>query len=280
MTGECNVARDLMPLCIDGAASKESEAYVGAHVSECEACRAYYDGMKASLPKRAAAQSAKEQAAFSRTAEKLCRRRWFRKALIAVLVLALLIGGIAVGRFVYENASRRVKAYECDTTVVQLSDGRIMTIVNNGKNMLYGAYAGRDGAGMTGQIDIWRYRFGHGEYRTIVYAVIWDDADTLQSIRLNDATIWRQGDALQAASKELEEWVNAREELDRRRREIEKAHALEMVQNEDYGQNYQLTGEEDAELNDLEQAVATAYDNVPEWPKGSMVSSPQVIYAE
>ena len=278
MKGECNVARDLMPLCIDGAASKESEAYVEAHVSECEACRAYYDGMRARLPESVRRQAEAEGEAFARTAARMRRRRVLKRALAAALALALLIGGIAVGRFVYENASRRVKAYECDTTVVQLSDGRIMTIVNNGKNMLYGAYATIDSAGMIGQINIYRYRFGHDEYRTIVYAAIWDDA--FRSITLNDEAIWRQGDVLRAASKELEEWVNARDELDRRRREIEKAHALEMIQNEDYGETYQLTSEERTELNDLEKAVATAYDNVPEWPKGSIVSTPQVIHAE
>ena len=35
---ECNVVRDLMPLCIDDAASEESRKLVVDHVWECEKC--------------------------------------------------------------------------------------------------------------------------------------------------------------------------------------------------------------------------------------------------
>ena len=35
---ECQVMRDLMPLCIDGAASEASRELVVKHVWECEEC--------------------------------------------------------------------------------------------------------------------------------------------------------------------------------------------------------------------------------------------------
>ena len=75
MKGECNVARDLMPLCIDGAASKESEEYVNGHVAECAPCRACYEEMKGGLPRRLVRQAAAEGDAFARAAARMRRRR-------------------------------------------------------------------------------------------------------------------------------------------------------------------------------------------------------------
>ena len=50
MKNECNVARDLMPLVIDGVASEESRKYVDEHVENCHACELIYGEMHAALP--------------------------------------------------------------------------------------------------------------------------------------------------------------------------------------------------------------------------------------
>ena len=49
MKNSCDMARDLMPLTIDGVASEASRQYVDEHLRECAECRAYLEGMKATL---------------------------------------------------------------------------------------------------------------------------------------------------------------------------------------------------------------------------------------
>ena len=45
MKNNCDMARDLMPLTIDGVASEASQNYVNEHLAECAECRAYLEGM-------------------------------------------------------------------------------------------------------------------------------------------------------------------------------------------------------------------------------------------
>jgi len=49
MKTDCNVARDLMPLCIDEAASEESKAYLNDHLAQCETCKALFEDMKTAI---------------------------------------------------------------------------------------------------------------------------------------------------------------------------------------------------------------------------------------
>lgn len=89
MKNDCNVARDLMPLCIDGAASEESQQYVDEHVAECSECSDIYGEMSAALPQK---RKEKETAALEKAARNLRTRRTVR-ALWAIIIsmMALLI---------------------------------------------------------------------------------------------------------------------------------------------------------------------------------------------
>ena len=49
MKYNCNVIKDLMPLCEDKVATKDSEQVVMKHLSECNECLQYYDEMKKDL---------------------------------------------------------------------------------------------------------------------------------------------------------------------------------------------------------------------------------------
>ena len=39
MKSECNIIRDLLPLCIEDMASPDSAVFVGKHLEKCEECR-------------------------------------------------------------------------------------------------------------------------------------------------------------------------------------------------------------------------------------------------
>ena len=41
----CEIARDLMPLSIDGVCSEGSQRFLDTHVAECKPCQDYFAGM-------------------------------------------------------------------------------------------------------------------------------------------------------------------------------------------------------------------------------------------
>ena len=88
MTNNCNVARDLMPLVIDGVASEESQQYVDEHIAECTECALTYGAMRVELPR---ANQEKERAEMEKAARKLRRKRIFRVVLAAVLSIAIFL---------------------------------------------------------------------------------------------------------------------------------------------------------------------------------------------
>ena len=86
MKTKCNVAKDLMPLVIDGVASEESQQYVDEHIAECTECALSYGAMKIELPRISAE---KERAELERAAKKLRRKRILRA--IAASVAGILV---------------------------------------------------------------------------------------------------------------------------------------------------------------------------------------------
>ena len=75
MKNKCNVARDLMPLVIDGVASEESQQYVDEHIAECTECALTYGAMRVELPR---ANQEKERAEMEKAAKKLRRKHVLR----------------------------------------------------------------------------------------------------------------------------------------------------------------------------------------------------------
>ena len=91
MKRNCDMVRDLMPLCIDGAASEERQQVVAEHVAECKSCQQIYQDMQGSLP---AGQDHGAEAVFSeqmtQRIRKKQRKRLWRNILIGVLVFEIL----------------------------------------------------------------------------------------------------------------------------------------------------------------------------------------------
>ena len=61
-----------MPLCIDGAASEESQQVVAEHVAECKSCQQIYQDMQGSLP---AGQDHGAEAVFSEQMTQRIRKK-------------------------------------------------------------------------------------------------------------------------------------------------------------------------------------------------------------
>lgn len=133
MKNECNVAKDLMPLVIDGVASEESKQYVNEHVAECTECAIAYGEMRVELP-LAKVNAEKERAEMERTAKKVRRRRFLRRLLGVVLAVGLLVGAAFAWKTIdyrlTEEYTRLMPLDEYMVTVAQTKAGNGIIAVN------------------------------------------------------------------------------------------------------------------------------------------------------
>lgn len=88
----CNIIRDLLPLCADGLASKESAALVEAHMKQCPACRAELARMRVPL-ERPAPEAPSYREALRREKRRITKRTasFSAAALLLGVLLSLLV---------------------------------------------------------------------------------------------------------------------------------------------------------------------------------------------
>lgn len=218
----CNIIRDLMPLCIDRAASEESSALVETHIAECEDCRTCYEKMRGELPKTTREQAQAENTAFGHAAElmKIKRRlRTGKNILLGILIGCLLVfGSLFSIKVLYNehNAELPVTAY--DVSLSQLKDGRVVI------NMDYkGTNRPISPAMMTGHQVTPKSKNSSiatiSVNTTIIprktdinhtkgpFLFLLRDIDQYAAIyagKNNQKLIWKSGDAISAASDEME----------------------------------------------------------------------------
>lgn len=96
---DCGLARDLMPLSLDGICSESSQKFLDEHMQYCEKCRAAYDKMRGVSEAEAVARedaASEEQKALAKsvkkTAQRMKRRRWLIILMIPLLIWAALFG--------------------------------------------------------------------------------------------------------------------------------------------------------------------------------------------
>ena len=106
MKSECNIVRDLLPLCVEDMASPDSAVLVGKHLEKCEECRKEMSRLKAPALFEQAPPTPEETEALMALQEKIKRRNKIlvttRRIVITVLLCTLLISLI-----VYHLPQRR-----------------------------------------------------------------------------------------------------------------------------------------------------------------------------
>lgn len=80
----CDIARDLMPLSVDGVCSESSQRFLDEHVAQCPPCQRLYTRMKAGMP-ALQPEAAHEEQALKQGLKWIGRR--FRGLWIALTVL-------------------------------------------------------------------------------------------------------------------------------------------------------------------------------------------------
>lgn len=139
---ECSVMRDLMPLCIDGAASEASRELVVKHVWECEECAKAYADMQGHL----LAAPDEDQDYLDEAARRLRRRSRNRKrlliALTAVLTAVLLIAGFCIWDYAVNLSQIPLGADEFSAVLNRTQDGRVIMDIHAADSYLSYGFSG------------------------------------------------------------------------------------------------------------------------------------------
>lgn len=259
---ECQVMRDLMPLCIDGAASEASRELVVKHVWECEECAKVYAEMQGHLlaPKEA-------QDYLDAAARKLHRRRrnkrWLLIALTALLTAIVIVAGIWGYQYAFHWSEIPLGLDEYDAVLTRGQDGNVLlNIYVHDPKLQYGVGSQwtktEDGGYMLTVTPITRLirayyddpvrslrasDFAHAHWQDgLVYAdtsYVYPDPYSedavprqITCIRVvsgkEERIIYQAGDDIPFCSPEMEEYFRVEEEIDARYR----SDAMEAFDNE------------------------------------------------
>lgn len=275
MNKQCEIARDLMPLCVDEVASEGSREYVEAHMQECETCRDCYEEMKKTLAVQGAQLQREEQTEFAQAADKLKRRHQLRTrknivigaALTLVMVIVVLIGWNAL--IVRENHEIHTDDY--NLVLSQLSDGRVVVTIDymdSRRAVSLRMSTTRDPMTddqyatsvwlQTSIIPKWQsWTNQTGELSVITDISRYSKISVGREVKKG---IWQQGDPIAPASEEMEEYYRVEAELNVLRAEREMTQI--------YRQNGFVTEEnvaEEDEIRWLTQRLGALREIVPEW---------------
>lgn len=123
---EHEIIQDLLPLYHDGVCSDASRRAVEEHLKTCPDCRAALAAMDAPLPEteRTAPDDAAAVRSLSQAWEKGKRRAWWKGAILAAAVCAVLAGlwAAATQLYLFPVDPEKIEI----TNVRQLKDGRVL----------------------------------------------------------------------------------------------------------------------------------------------------------
>ena len=130
MKHECDIVRDLMPMCIDGTASDKAKAMVNEHVAECPPCDKVYAEMKGENQIELPVQPAAPE--FASTVKKMRnhrkRRTWL--ALLLGVVFMLVAANVSYhATFWYFEEAFRIE--DAQLTLVASKDGMALIHASN-----------------------------------------------------------------------------------------------------------------------------------------------------
>ena len=112
MKYECEVIRDLMPLCAEELASEASKAALQAHFAECSACAAEWEQIKGNTSVFPETTVPEETKQYAKTAKRVRKKHVFVLAATALIVALFFAGAfikemviVAGGRLTPEKAA-------------------------------------------------------------------------------------------------------------------------------------------------------------------------------
>lgn len=108
MKYDCELIRDLLPLCQDGVASANSQKAVDAHLLECAACRSFKEKMKTAHSQQPTSEIKNaETLNYLKVARRVKRRRTIMTACISLIIVLILYAAYSYA------VGGRFDAYQC-----------------------------------------------------------------------------------------------------------------------------------------------------------------------
>lgn len=163
---DCDIARDLMPLSVDGVCSEGSQRFLDGHLAECEPCRDYFSGMKAALQLPVRADPTEEARALKKGLRHMGKR--FKALWIALIALACAFALLLVVAGVNQLLMNHTEAAPLDMYEISIYSNDALVSVGLGATFSEQVYDGY-------QTD--RYYFtlesDDEEYVILTYTVRW-----------------------------------------------------------------------------------------------------------
>lgn len=135
----CEIARDLMPLSVDGVCSEGSQRFLDGHLAECKPCQDYFNGMKTGMLniKMEPTQESKSLKKSLRHMSKRFKALWITlTALVCAFVLLLAAAGVQQTLRSYTNSAPldmyTISIYSNDALVSMGVSGSFFSQVYNG----------------------------------------------------------------------------------------------------------------------------------------------------
>lgn len=221
MKRDCEMARDLMPLCVDGVASEGSQEFVAAHAASCKECAEVYRQMREALRSEqspAQARAENDQAAFR--IRRHLRARTMRNVLLG-LVIGLIIA--ACGLWGYNRIaviwSRPMATDRYEMGAYSRPDGSLILVLRAPGSNGYSSWVEEDGGSIL-------YVAAHQPAlpgRKVAGDGVWLFLDypgkplsRFDEIRQgtpdNYRTVWTRGEDAPACSGEFEAYLRNQEE--------------------------------------------------------------------
>ena len=120
MKNECNIVRDLLPLCIEDMASPDSAVFVGKHLETCEDCRREMSRLQTpDLPEQPAPDPAEAEELLA-LQEKIKRRNRLL-ATVTTIVTAVVVSVLLVSLIIYHLPQRKQVSMPVCSTAGEVS---------------------------------------------------------------------------------------------------------------------------------------------------------------
>ena len=233
MTNNCNVAKDLMPLVIDGVASEESRKLVVDHVWKCERCAEVYKDMQAEMQPDKPDESDYLDAA----ARKLRRKQKNRKRILIAVTCMVTVILVLVGLWGYDYANNRstfpVALDEYDAYLTRMRNGEVLLNIDLQDDRLVCGLSGYSTTGSKGgyvwnmevnttlirkyfdepSIELRVHRTGWNWVDGAMYHISPDKGAPIEAYIMfdgeNERVLYQVGDDIPLCSEELEAYYAA-----------------------------------------------------------------------
>lgn len=183
MKHDCDMIRDLMPLCMDDTASQASRRAVLEHTAECGACQRIFEEMKQALPEEERPDDLRPEVRLIRRARHF--RRWRRVAALLLAVVVAVSGAFELQDRMQHYWSRPLDEDEYRMSISRRENGDVVFLIR--QNVPYQMNIGSQFDAVEGVLNY------------IPYVALWPKRiaeENMHLIERLDNYVWVEGEGM------------------------------------------------------------------------------------